>query len=250
MSQIEKKTALIIEADEELLRYCDDKGYKIQDGTVEDVLTGKCEKPEIVILRDKTDITSDVNEYYSYLFLLKERGVSIIALHDSFGTASMFEPILDKFVDTLHGFCNKYPIERDITAEHHAERDTKAIAEKMMQAREEKARKGGYAGGGAATGYHSENGELVKNVDEAPVVRYIFSKRKHDWTLTEIANGLNSEGYKTKRGKTFSPAQVSTILKNDMFYKGYLKMKDGTWVKGEHEPYLDEEGNVLDDTDK
>ena len=85
--------------------------------------------------------------------------------------------------------------------------------EKLNQARQAKAARGGYAGyGSPAFGLKSVNGELVENPQEQQVVELIRRHHKSGKSLPQIANWLNQQGYKTKRGKQWQPVSVKRVL--------------------------------------
>jgi len=100
------------------------------------------------------------------------------------------------------------------------ERDT--ITERLSGGRRQKAKTGGYAGGGAAIGYTAARGSkaLLPDEEKAATVRRVFALREDKLTLQAIADRLNSEGHATKRGARFTPTQVMRILRRKDFYKG------------------------------
>lgn len=115
------------------------------------------------------------------------------------------------------------------------------IAMKLGRGRNMKARQGKYAGGRAAFGYSAKKGQkyLVINHEEAKVIKRLFELRSKfpDWSLSKLANQLNSEDYSTRQGKKFTKVQVKRILDRREFYKGIYKYGD-IEAKGVHEPIL------------
>ncbi|MFL0488311.1 recombinase family protein [Bacillus sp. AFS054943] len=98
------------------------------------------------------------------------------------------------------------------------------IALKLSRGRKKKAEQGGYAGGGVLFGYKATKGQKVLEVDgeKAVVVRRLFELRqffKH-WSLTQLAERLNREGYCTEKGKLFTKVQVKRMLDRESFYRG------------------------------
>ncbi|WP_242261457.1 recombinase family protein [Bacillus cereus group sp. BfR-BA-01453] len=98
------------------------------------------------------------------------------------------------------------------------------IALKLSRGRKKKAEKGGYAGGGVMFGYRVKKGQKVLEVDveKAVVVRRLFELRhffKH-WSLTQLAERLNRDGYRTEKGKLFTKVQVKRMLDRENFYRG------------------------------
>ena len=107
-----------------------------------------------------------------------------------------------------------------------------------------KAMAGGYIGGNAPMGYKAESGRLVVNPDEVPIVMRIMEEKHAGRTKIGTVEKLNAEGYRTRRGGLFQIGTVQGIWNNEMFYRGYYKVKGSDeWVKGQHEALLkDEEG--------
>ena len=88
-------------------------------------------------------------------------------------------------------------------------------------------------------GYRVENGRLVINEEEAEIVRKIFEKRDKGTALYKIAEELNEEGYKTRKGNKFVISTIQSIVNNRKTFEGWYRYgKDGEWVRGEHEPIL------------
>ncbi|MDJ0695880.1 recombinase family protein [Mastigocoleus sp. MO_188.B34] len=85
--------------------------------------------------------------------------------------------------------------------------------EKLNQARQAKAARGGYAGYGSPPfGKKSVNGELVENSQEQQIIELIRRHHKSGKSLPQIANWLNLQGYTTKRGKQWQPVSVKRVL--------------------------------------
>ncbi|ACO29478.1 recombinase family protein [Bacillus cereus] len=98
------------------------------------------------------------------------------------------------------------------------------IALKLSRGRKKKAEQGGYAGGSVMFGYRVKKGQKVLEVDveKAVVVRRLFELRhffKH-WSLTQLAERLNRDGYRTEKGKLFTKVQVKRMLDRENFYRG------------------------------
>ena len=100
------------------------------------------------------------------------------------------------------------------------------IALKLSRGQRKKAEQGGYAGGGAAYGYHCAKGQKVLHTDseQANVVRRVFELRQQfpTWTLKQIASQLNQEGFRTRQGSQFRKAQVKRIFDHESTYRGMI----------------------------
>ncbi|GFN34161.1 resolvase [Paenibacillus curdlanolyticus] len=98
------------------------------------------------------------------------------------------------------------------------------IALKLGRGRYKKAEQGGYAGGRATFGYKAKKGQKCIQVDEkqAITVRRVFQLKEQypSWTLTQIAENLNQEGFTTQQGRLFTKVQIKRILDKRDFYSG------------------------------
>ena len=115
------------------------------------------------------------------------------------------------------------------------------IQARTAMGREAKAKKGGYAGGKPPIGYRADNGNLVIVPEEAEIVRLVFKLRREcDMTLMEIADELNKQGYKTKKGYDFRHSAIQVILKNEEIYRGNYQYGKENKQIGQHEAILKE----------
>jgi len=98
--------------------------------------------------------------------------------------------------------------------------------------------------------HHGDRPEraIVVVPKEADVVREIFRRFAEGHGLRKIANWLNRQGHRTKRGKTFGPVAVADILDNAA-YIGKItftrREKDGSErvevFDGTHDPIIDQD---------
>jgi site-specific DNA recombinase len=98
------------------------------------------------------------------------------------------------------------------------------ITMRLSGGRLNKARKGGYAGGGVALGYRTEDKELAIDPVQAETVRLIFSLRRKRAGYRAIARVLNAQGIPTARGGQWHGGTVRYMLRNPI-YKGRLAYK-------------------------
>ena len=115
------------------------------------------------------------------------------------------------------------------------------ITLKLRHGRHRKASKGGYSGGGPAIGYSVQRGGKVLTLDTEKVetVQRTFElRRKHPaWSLQQVADQLNREGYTTVQGKYFRRMQVKRILDRMDFYAGIYSYA-GIQAGGQHQPII------------
>ncbi|MBI3589833.1 MAG: recombinase family protein, partial [Candidatus Melainabacteria bacterium] len=102
------------------------------------------------------------------------------------------------------------------------------ITMRLSGGRINKARKGGYAGGGIALGYKTKDKELFKDEKWTQVIEWIFQSRLElKLGLREIARKLNESEVPTARGGIWHAGTVRYILNNPI-YKGQLVYKTET----------------------
>lgn len=116
------------------------------------------------------------------------------------------------------------------------------IALKLKRGRIQKAKTGGYSGGGAPYGYRAVRGSKILNIDEKEkeAVRRVYELAYWcPWLkLKEIAETLELEGFQGRKGGKFNSMLVKRILDKEKFYKGYYKYGGIETDDGEHEAIL------------
>lgn len=88
-----------------------------------------------------------------------------------------------------------------------------SVWERLEQGRRSKAAQGGYAGYGSPPyGLKTENGELVEDPTEQKVIELIRRHHKSGKSLQKIADWLNQNDYRTKRGSNWKRISVKRVL--------------------------------------
>jgi len=77
---------------------------------------------------------------------------------------------------------------------------------------------------GTLLGYRIQNGVYVPDVEEAALVRQIFALYNDGWGANKIANYLNKNGYRTRKGNEWRQNTVQKIL-NNYSYTGNLLLQ-------------------------
>jgi DNA invertase Pin-like site-specific DNA recombinase len=115
------------------------------------------------------------------------------------------------------------------------------IALKLKRGRLQKAKSGGYSGGGVPYGYKARRGSKVIEIDQeqAEAVRRIFELNSTcPWlTLQDIADTLHAEGYSGKGGRHINAMLVKRVLEKEDFYRGVYRYS-GITTDGRHESIL------------
>ena len=221
----------------QLLEFAQENGYELLNFIEEKEVTGDSKKISN-ILRDKeivapyisailimsnTLITSNARQYFYYLFLFYKKGIDLIPISEELDIDRM---AVNRFKSILMFMADK---EKNI------------LLTRTSKSRLSKASNGGYAGGLCPLGYRVENGKLIVDEEEAKIVREIFRLRKFNVSFVGIARYLNSNGFRTRRGKEFSQPGLYAIVNNKKFYQGYYRYGESGWVKGIHKPIIDED---------
>ena len=113
-----------------------------------------------------------------------------------------------------------------------------SIALKLAKGRTTKARRSDKPAGLAPYGYQysADKKKIVIVEDEAAVVKRMFSLVLNGSSLQQIADTLNGEGIKTRRGNEWLKAGVRSIVTNT-FYTGVLTHQQES-IQGNHEAII------------
>ena len=88
-----------------------------------------------------------------------------------------------------------------------------AVWQRLEKGKQAKAVRGGYVGyGSPAFGQKVVNGELVKDSQEQEIVELIRRHHKSGKSLQQIADWLNQNDYKTKRGHQWRRISIERVL--------------------------------------
>lgn len=112
------------------------------------------------------------------------------------------------------------------------------IALKLARGRTTKAKGGDKPAGVCPFGYRYAADKKSVEIDpgEAAIVKVMFTEGQKGQSLHKIADTLNAQGFKTRRGKEWGAGNVQAILRNN-FYVGILTHQ-GVEMKGNHPPII------------
>jgi site-specific DNA recombinase len=100
------------------------------------------------------------------------------------------------------------------------------ITMRLSAGRLNKAKKGGYSGGGVPLGYKAEGKCLIIDYENADTIKRIFHlKRYKRYSMNKIATTLNNENIPTARNGKWYASTISSILNNKKYTKGLLDYK-------------------------
>ncbi len=98
--------------------------------------------------------------------------------------------------------------------------------------------KGNFCGGTVPYGYKSQEGKLVIDDREAPVIRYLFEQYAQGVSKKEIIDELNRRGVRTRNGKLLGHTAFQRALSNTA-YIGQYKYR-GVVIPGLAQPIVEE----------
>lgn len=222
-----------------ILLYANDNGYSIVEWVIDEISGAKDDRPglneilygdnvgnppfEAVIVFKNDRLARDTKLYFYYLYTLEKKNIKLLSTKEEFSEGSEFANIYRALLQFV------------------AEQERKNIALRTSRGRSIKAQCGGYSGGRCPYGYKVENGRLVINEEERPIVEYVFKRLAEKTPHLTIADELNDLGYRTRKGTKFQNTSVRSIANNKPLYQGMYKYGAMNWVRGVHEPILTEE---------
>lgn len=217
--------------DLEIIKWYTDEGEsgaKERPG-FDEIIFGEVFNPpaEMVIVAKSDRVARDINVYYYYKMMLMKKDIQLVSITEDFGQFGVFSSMLEAFTLCV------------------AEMERQNITKRTSSGRKLKAAKGGYSGGRAPYGYRVENGKMEIIPEEAEVVKIIFEDRKKGYSIRKTIADLKSRGIKARSGKWFAVSAIQGILGNERTYRGMYKYGDLPWVKGEQEPILEPEEQML-----
>lgn len=106
-----------------------------------------------------------------------------------------------------------------------AENESRATSERRKLGGREAQKKGRFVTNRPPLGYKSVNGKLVIDEEEAKIVKRIFDLYLKGYGFAKIADTLNEEGYRTRRGYSFRKDKIKYILKNEVYIGTFIGNK-------------------------
>ena len=204
----------------------DESGAKYRPG-FDEIVYGDVTNPpyEAVVVAKSDRVARDINIYFYYQGALLRKNIELISITEDFGQFGVFANMLKAFTLTC------------------AEMERENINKRTSAGRAVKASRGGYSGGRTPFGYKAVGKQMVIVPEEAEIVRIIFRMKDDEGeTYKTVVDYLNSQGYTNRSGTKFSISTVQTIYENKKVYEGFYRYggKDAEWVKGVHEPILED----------
>lgn len=222
---------------EQIKLYALSNGYEVVDWAIDEGISGATlDRPaldellygdvgnppiEAVIVAKNDRMSRSMEQYYYVKYCLKKKNIELKSVSEDFGQMGAFAGIME----SLSMFI--------------AEQERINIAKRTSGGRKLKAAAGGYSGGRAPYGYKIKDGQYEVVYEEAEMVRKVFELLSGGTNLTDAAEWLNENGYRTRNGKKFYASHISGIKNNRPLYEGMYKYGKMDWVHGVHEPILE-----------
>jgi len=228
----------LAEQREAIETYAAAQGYEVAEWYVDEAISGaKLDRPELTRLLNDAEagefafvivakLDRVARDLWAQLWIEKEllRGnVELISVAEPFRGQ---DPATVLFRQIIGAF---------------AQFERARIADRLAGGRKQKAKTGGYAGGGAPIGYTAELGAKVLALDaeKAETVRRLFELREEcpGASLEALAGMMNAEGLTTAQGAIWRKAQVKRVLDRREFYAGTYTYA-GIEAEGKHEAII------------
>jgi len=224
---------------EAILKYAEENGYSVDRWFIDRMSGAKDNRPELnnilyggaccnppfeaVIVAKSDRLSRDTKLYFYYLYTLEKMNIKLLSASEQFeddALANIYRSLL-LFV---------------------AEMERKNIVQRTIKGKVEKAKNGGFVGGQVPFGYVSlGKGQLVINEDEARAVRMIYRLKTSGLSFSEVSRALENANICNRKGTViWSLGQLQSILRNKRFYEGYIRYAGQPYIKGKHEPILEE----------
>jgi site-specific DNA recombinase len=176
---------------------------------------------DVVIVQRIDRISRSLVDFSGIIAEFEKNGVEFHSVTQQFSTTSSMGQFA---MNILMSFAQ---LERQLIAER--------TREKMSAAR----RRGLWCGGTPPYGYRVENKRLAPDPELADRLREIFDIYLGFGSIRRVVDAINGRGWQTRKGRPWTTATVSSILKN-VAYIGMTRTGDEV-VDGEHEGLIDPE---------
>lgn len=221
------------EQESELKKFCDYRGYQINNIFIERGKSGgntnrpeyqklikdiKAKKINAVVVKKLDRLSRSLMDFENLMKVMQEKEVEFISLKESFDTTTAMGKAMLRVALVFA------QLEREQTSERLS--DVMAF----------RAKQGMFNGGYKPYGYTNVNKELVPYKKEKDVVMIMFEKFIETKSTTATAKLLNDAGYRNRQSKQWDKRRVQQILQNPR-YIGHV-LWNGELHEGIHEPII------------
>lgn len=193
----------------------------------------KQKKFDIVLVWKLSRLSRSLLDLLEVVNIFNQNGIAFQSFSEKFDTSTPIGKMLLQLLGSIAEF----------------ERNT--IAENVKMGLNERFKQG-HSKGSIPFGYVYENKKAIIVPEQAEIIQYVFNKyiELNGNGLFELAEDLNRQGFKTRKGLCWDRTLVKDLLRNP-FYAGYVKTgfsshgkkinNSAKIIKGQHDPIIDED---------
>ena len=231
-TQMQAEKGISLDAQEnELIEYCNKNNYDydiFEDAGISgknitkrkelQKLLNKKKKYDIVLCYKLSRISRSVKDMANMLDKFQKNNIRFISLKENIDT----EQATGKLLIYVISICAE--IERDNISEF-----VKMAKKQQFESGKVTAKK--------VLGYDIVNKQLVINLKEAKIIKFIFETYNKTHNYYQTAKICNSKGFKGKKGQQFHASSIKTIVQNQI-YCGFNNFHNEELKKGKHEAII------------
>ena len=173
---------------------------------------------DIIIVWKLSRIGRNMRDILNMMYEFDKNNVRFISYNENIDTLNS----MSKMLMYVIGICAE--IERDNTSEN-----VKLAKRQEFESGKITAKK--------VLGYDIINKELIINLKEAKIVKFIFETYGKTHNYYKTAQICNMRGFKGKKGQQFHASSIKTIIKNEI-YCGYNNFHKEEAKKGNHQAII------------
>lgn len=181
-------------------------------------LLNKLKYFDIIIVWKLSRIGRNMRDILNMMYEFDKNNVRFISYNENIDTSNN----MSKMLMYVIGICAE--IERDNTSEN-----VKLAKRQEFENGNITAKK--------VLGYDIVNKQLVINLKEAKVVKFIFETYNKTHNYYQTAKICNQKGFKGKKGQQFHASSIKTIIQNQI-YCGFNKFHTKELKKGKHQAII------------
>ena len=173
---------------------------------------------DIIIVWKLSRIGRNMRDILNMMYEFDKNNVRFISYNENIDTSNS----MSKMLMYVIGICAE--IERDNTSEN-----VKLAKRQEFENGKITAKK--------VLGYDIVNKQLVINLKEAKIVKFIFETYSKTHNYYQTAKMCNDKGFKGKKGQEFHASSIKTIIQNQI-YCGFNNFHNQETKKGNHEAII------------
>lgn len=213
---------------EKLRSYCKARGWEIAGEYIDDGYSGRdvrrpayqkmmneMDKWDILLVMKMDRIHRNSKNFMLMMEELRKKNKEFVSMTESLDTSTAMGRFVMDIIQRI------------------AQLESEQIGERVYDGMRQKAKQGaGLLGSPAPFGYEYDGGKLVGKGEELRVARRIFEMYIDGMGMKDIADELNRQGIKTKKGGKWDRKTISRILSNPV-YCGLIEWENFIF-EGEH----------------